>query len=71
MKVKQKIKMKFQIILAIILTLFVAANNAARLGGKGNMRGVATKFSSLSPRQVMLIKQLLQQRQKTKSGRFA
>ena len=63
--------MKFQIILAIILTLFVAANNAARLGGKGNMRGVATKFSSLSPRQVMLIKQPLQQRQKRKYGRFA
>ena len=63
--------MKFQIILAIILTLFVAANNAARLGGKGNMRGVATKFSSLSPRQVMMIKKLLQQRQKRKYGRFA
>ena len=63
--------MKFQIILAIILTLFVAANNAARLGGKGNMRGVATRFSSLSPRQVMMIKKLLQQRQKRKYGRFA
>ena len=63
--------MKFQIILAIILAIFVAASNAARLGGKGNMRGVATKFSSLSPRQVMMIKKLLQQRQKRKYGRFA
>ena len=63
--------MKFQIILAIILAIFVAASNAGRLGGKGNMRGVATRFSSMSPRQVMLIKTLLQQRQKRKYGRFA
>ena len=63
--------MKFQIILAIILAIFVAASNAGRLGGKGNMRSVATKFSSMSPRQVMLIKKLLQQRQKRKYGRFA
>ena len=63
--------MKFQIILAVILAIFVAVSNATRLGGKGNMRGVATKFSSMSPRQVMLIKKLLQQRQKRKYGRFA
>ena len=63
--------MKFQIILAFILTIFVAVSNAARLGGKGNMRGVATKFSSLSPRQIILMKKLIQQRQRRKYGRFA
>ena len=34
------------------------------------MRGVATKFSGLSPKQMKLLKKLLQQRQKQKYGRF-
>ena len=62
--------MNFKVILAIILAIFVTTNNAARLGGKGNMRGVATKFSGLSPKQMKLLKKLLQQRQKQKYGRF-
>ena len=63
--------MKLQIILAIILALSVSISNASRVAGKGNMRGVATKFSSLSPKQMILIRKLLRQRQKRKYGRFA
>ena len=63
--------MKLQIILAIILSLLVSISNASRAAGKGNMRGVATKFSSLSPKQMILFRKLLRQRQKRKYGRFA
>ena len=63
--------MKLEIIFAIILSVFVTASNASRFGGKGNLRGVATKFSSLSPQQMILFKKLIRQRQKRKYGRFA
>ena len=63
--------MNIQIIFAIIFEIFITSSNASRLGGKGNMRGVATKFSSLSPKQMKLFKKLLHQRQKRKYGRFA
>ena len=63
--------MKLQIIFAIILAFFVSISNASRVTGKGNMRGVATKFSSLSPKEMLLFRKLLRQRQKRKYGRFA
>ena len=64
--------MKFQIFLTIhciLASLFVAA--AASVGGRGNMRGLATKFSGYSPRQMIIIKKILAQRRKGNYGRFA
>ena len=63
--------MNIQIFLSIIFAIFITTSNVLRLGGKGNMRGIATKFSSLSPKQMKLFKKLLHQRQKRKYGRFA
>ena len=66
--------MKFQIFLAIhciIASLLVAAAAAAGIGGKGNMRGLATKFSGYSPRQMIIIKKILAQRRNGNYGRFA
>ena len=68
---KSNRRMKLEIIFVIILAVFVTASNASRFGGKGNLRGVATKFSSLSPQQMILFKKLIRQRQKRKYGRFA
>ena len=66
------LKMKAQLFVAMILAIVsVARINAARLCGKGNMRGLATKFSGFSPRQMMAIKRLLNQCQNKKFGRFA
>ena len=58
--------MKAQLFVAMILAIVSVATipvNAARLGGKGNMRGLAKKFSEFSPLQMMTIKRLLNQRQ--------
>ena len=65
--------MKFQIFLAMqcILIAFSVAAAAAGIGGKGNMRGLATKFSGYSPRQMIIIKKILAQRRNGNYGRFA
>jgi len=62
--------MKFQRILTIIFTVFVVTK-CDRLGGKGNTRGVVTKYAGLSPKQIMLLKIILKLRQDSKFGRFA
>ena len=65
--------MKFQIFLTIhciLASLFVAAA-AASIGGRGNIRGLATKFSGYSPRQMIIIKKILAQRRSGNYGRFA
>ena len=66
--------MKFQIILAMQCILYafsVASINSAGIVGRGNMRGLATKFSGYSPRQMIIIKKILAQRRNGNYGRFA
>ena len=46
--------MNFKMILTVVFVLFAQMVCAARLGGKGNMRGILTRFSGLSPRQMIL-----------------
>lgn len=55
----------------IIFTFSFIICDAARLGGKGNMRGVVTQYSGLSPKQMMLFKIMLKLHQNSKYGRFA
>ena len=63
--------MNFKMILTIIFLIFVTASAGARLGGRGNMRGLLTQSSGLSPRQMMMLRKKLYLVQKMKYGRFA
>ena len=57
--------------ISLILQLIVASTafgSGAKLGGKGNMRGVRTRFSGLSPRQVAVLKLMMNRK---RYGRFA
>ena len=63
--------MNFKLILTIIFVLFAQMVCAARLGGKGNMRGILTRFSGLSPRQMILLREKMAEIQRRKYGRFA
>ena len=58
-------------IIHYFLQLIVATSafvSGARLGGKGNMRGVRTRYSGLSPKEVAVLKFMLQRK---RYGRFA
>ena len=61
-------------LLQMIFTVLLFTNATAgkiRLGGKGNMRGTITRSSGLTPRQILMIKKIMQARQKLQYGRFA
>ena len=53
------------------LLYLINVGSADTSPAKGNMRGIATKFSGLSPRQIQLIKRILKAQQKVQHGRFA
>ena len=57
----------------MILVLYYVFNvtSAENFRANGNMRGMETKFSGLSPRQIQLIKRILKAQQKVQHGRFA
>ena len=61
----------FQIIFTVCLILCSVTAHASRLGGKGNMRGTITKYSGLTPRQILMIKRIIQAKKKLHYGRFA
>ena len=63
--------MNFKLIITAIFLLFITASSAARLGFKGNMRGLLTRASGLSPRQMMMLRKQLQLAQNRRYGRFA
>ena len=63
--------MNFKMILTIIFVFFAQTVCAAWLGGKGNMRGLLTRSSGLSPRQMILLRKQLHLIQQRKYGRFA
>ena len=53
------------------LCFLINVTSAERLRAKANMRGIVTKFSGLSPRQIQMIKRILKLEQKIQYGRFA
>ena len=58
-------------IVVLLFAIICALSNfvfAGRLGGKGNMRGVRTRFSGLTPHEAALLKLFLRKR---RYGRFA
>ena len=57
------------ILFALLYLINVGSADTWR--AKGNMRGMATKFSGLSPRQIQIIKRILKAQQKVQHGRFA
>ena len=63
--------MNFKMILTMILLICVTVSTAARLGGKGNMRGLLARSSGLSPRQMTMLRNQLHLARKRKYGRFA
>ena len=58
-------------ILTMIVLICVTVSTAARLGGKGNMRGLLARSSGLSPRQMTMLRNQLHLARKRKYGRFA
>ena len=66
------IKMK---LLQIILTLCYFSNASGgrktHPGRKGNMRGTITIFSGFTPREIKMIKRILEAESNSKYGRFA
>ena len=63
--------MNFKMIFTIIFLISITSSSAARLGGKGNMRGMLTRASGLSPQKMILLRKQLNFAQKRKYGRFA
>ena len=63
--------MNFKMILTMILLICVTVSTAARLGGKGNMRGLLARSSGLSSRQMTILRNQLYLARKRKYGRFA
>ena len=52
-------------IFSLLFAVFSVSSNAvmsARLGGKGNMRGVVTRYSGLSPREAALLRLMLKRK---------
>ena len=68
---KSETNMNFKMIFTIIFLIVITSSSAARLGGKGNMRGMLTRASGLSSRQMILLRKQLYFAQKRKYGRFA
>ena len=62
--------MNFLNIIFALLCL-INVSSAAGLRVKANMRSMVTNFSGLSPRQIQIIKRILQAQKKIKYGRFA
>ena len=61
-------------ILHFLITIIMLACNftdASRLGGKGNLRGLVTKYSGLSPIQIRILRRRIMREQKILYGRFA
>ena len=61
-------------ILHFLITIILLACNftdASRLGGKGNLRGLVTKYSGLSPIQIRILRRRIMREQKILYGRFA
>ena len=54
-------------LLFAVFSVFSNAVMSARLGGKGNMRGVVTRYSGLSPREAALLRFMLKRK---RYGRF-
>ena len=70
--------MNFKNILTIIFVIFgqIACASPrraqpARLGGKGNMRGLYARSSGLSPRQMVMLRKRMDLVNRRKYGRFA
>ena len=53
------------------LCFLINVTSAERLRANANMRGMVTKFSELSSRQIQMIKEILKLQQKIQHGRFA
>ena len=66
------IKMKLlQILLILCYFSNASGRRKTRLGRKGNMRGTITIFSGLTPREIRMIKLILEAESNSKYGRFA
>ena len=61
--------MQIQIFFLLLLIAFNGLD-AGRITNKANLRGLITQYSSLSPREVMLLRNLINTKQKRKRGRF-
>ena len=57
--------------ISAILVVFICFIDGARLGLKGNMRGMTVDFSSMSPKEAAYIRHLIKQNCRKKYGRFA
>ena len=57
--------------ISAVLFIFFGFIDAARLGLKGNMRGMTVDFSSMSPKEAAYIRSLIKQNCIKKYGRFA
>ena len=55
----------------VFLVGFICFIDGARLGHKGNMRGMTVDFSSMSPQEAAIIRRLIKQNCRKKYGRFA
>ena len=61
-------------VISILITIIVAACNIAqarRLGGKGNLRGMITTYSGLTPIQRRILRRKIMREQMKIYGRFA
>ena len=63
--------MNFKMIATLMFLICTTCSSAARLGKGGNMRGLLTQSSGLSPRQMMILRKELYLVQKRKYERFA
>ena len=62
-------KINFMSIFVLVLVVLNGIE-ARRIKRKGNLRGVTTQFSNLSPRQMMMLKKLMKIKQQSRYGRF-
>ena len=62
-------KINFMSIFALVLVVLNGIE-ARRIKRKGNLRGVTTQFSNLSPRQMMMLRKLVKIKQQSRYGRF-
>ena len=60
-----------QIILTLCCFSYASGGRKTALGRKGNMRGTITVFSGLTPRDIKMIKMILEAQANLKYGRFA
>ena len=62
-------KINFMSIFVLVLVVLNGIE-ARRIKSKGNLRGVTTQFSNLSPREMMMLRKLMKIKQQSRHGRF-